>query len=385
MPKKCKVQWDGFGRGFPHRVTFGAVRKLELIADRFRAAVPPVTLVADNFTPAFVNQLAAAGLLDWIAGLELNFNCAEGLRAFGQRPEARNIRTLTVKYGDASDFAPALADAPHFTGLRVLDLSGTQLDAAAAEALFRATNLRSLNRLHIRGTSNWTADTVRALVGGFAELVSLRLDRCELDDDAAEALANCPDLAELRILDLTHNRIGGRGATGLFCSPHLANVAYLGLDGNPCNGVDAKRLAAAPPAGLRLLNAHGCRFRIADVRALVRAPRLRTLWYLDFDDNNLGLHAVRELVRGLETWCPPLLWLIRNRIDDRGARLLANWKAATGLSALHVKYNPLVTDAGVCALLDSPNLTNLDALGVPEPSAETSARIRARFKHPDGY
>jgi hypothetical protein len=132
-----------------------------------------------------------------------------------------------------------------------------------------------------------------------------------------------------------------------------------------------------------MFHAHGCRFNTKDVRALSRCPRLRTLWYLDLDDNNLGTAAVRELVRGLKGWCPPILWLTHNRIDDRGAQLLANWKAASGLRVLHLKYNAGMTDAGIRALLDSSNLTQLDGLGVSGASEETEARMKARFRFYD--
>jgi hypothetical protein len=186
-------------------------------------------------------------------------------------------------------------------------------------------------------------------------------------------------------LDLALNRITGRGLTALLCSPHLRRVAYLGLDFNPLTGVDTDRLAAADPAGLRLLNCHGGRLRAADVRALVRCPRVRTVWYLDFDQNGLGISGVRELVRGCGAWCPPLLWLIHNRLDDRAARLLANWKAAAGLVALHVKYNPGVTAAGVRALLGSPHLAGLGALGASLGDERAEPALRARFPHEDGY
>jgi len=40
LPKKCKVQWDGFHRGFPHRVPLGNLRALKEVSERTRAAVP---------------------------------------------------------------------------------------------------------------------------------------------------------------------------------------------------------------------------------------------------------------------------------------------------------------------------------------------------------
>ncbi len=393
LPKKCKVQWVGFHRGFAQRARLGDVSKLKLFASQLRECTPAVTLEANEFTSEVVEQLGDAGLLGWIGGLDLSGECAPGLREFGHSPHAARVRELTIRgYSDSGDFASALAESPHWTGLRTLDLSESHVTAGQAETLFRAKNLRSLNRLHVRGFGDWNADTLRTFAtGGFTELVSLRFGSCGLDD-AAELLANCPAHSRLRMLDLPHNAVTGRGVTALLTSPHLANVSFLGLEGNPCTGVDAKKLAKAAPGGLRMLHAHGCRFNTKDVRALARCPRLRTLWYLDLDENNLGSAAVRELVRGFKDWCPPIVWLTFNRIDDRGAELLANWKAASALRVLHLKYNPAITDAGVRKLLDSPNLANLDGLGVSKASEqgsganeETTARMKARFRHDIHY
>ena len=385
VPKKYEVEIDEFDRGFPYRVQFSGLRNLPKSADLIHTSVPAVTLKSDEFTGRVVEQLADVGLLDRMNALEFTGECASGLRELGNRPEAARIRAIATRHGDAEAVASALADAPNFTGLRTLDMSTAYTSAAAAQTLFGAKCLRTLRRLYLRGRNDWYADTLRALgAGGFTNLTSLRIERAGLDDDAAEVLAACPDLSQLRTLDLSNNRITGSGATALLCSPHLANLVNLCLDRNPCTGLDAERLAAAPRAALRMLHFHGCRLRVADARALARSPRLRTLWYLDIDSNNLGMTAVRELVRGFGTWCPPILWLTYNRIDDRGAEALAKWKGASALSALHLKHNPQITDSGVRAMLDSPNLANLDVLCV-STSGEIEERLRARFKHPDGY
>ncbi len=316
LPKKYEVEWgqvsDGeregqsydFHRGFAHRVVLNDPRKLGAGAERLCRAAPAVTLVAGDFTAGSVERLADAGLLGWIAGLEVSGDSAAGLRALGHHRETAGVRALTVRYGTSAEVVSALADAPHWTGLRALDLSHTTVYGPDAEALFRAPHLRGLRRLRVR-VYDWTPDAITALTaGGFTELVSLQIAGADLDDDAAERLAACPPFATLRTLDLGHSTITGRGVTALLCSPHLANVAFLGLEANPCGGVDAKRLAAAAPGGLRMLHAHGSRFRTPDVRGLARCPRLRTLWYLDLDDNNLGTPAVRELVRGFKDFCP---------------------------------------------------------------------------------
>jgi hypothetical protein len=131
-----------------------------------------------------------------------------------------------------------------------------------------------------------------------------------------------------------------------------------------------------------MLHCHGSRFRTADVRALSRCPRLRTLWYLDLDANNLGTPAVRELVRGFKGFCPPIIWMTHNRIDDRGAELLANWKTATALRVLHLRYNQ-ITDAGIRAMLASPYLANLESFGVDAADFDLKVRLRHRFRHHD--
>jgi Ran GTPase-activating protein (RanGAP) involved in mRNA processing and transport len=282
-------------------------------------------------------------------------------------------------YDALDEVAVVLAESPRWAGLRALDLFATTVNAEAAEVLFGAKHLHALRRLSLT-PDGWTKGTWRALAAArFTQLTDLRLCEGELSDADAEALAELPHLASLRYLDLGFNNIAGRGLTALVCSPHLAGVAFLGLESNPLARVGAKKLAAAAPGGLRLFHCHGSTLRTADVRALARCPRLRTLWYLDLDENGLGTDAVKELVRGFGEWCPPVVWLTENKIDNTGAKMIADWKAAKALRVLQLYDNPL-TDAGVRALLDSPNLTGLNGLGVSGASAATEKRIKKRFK-----
>jgi uncharacterized protein (TIGR02996 family) len=394
LPKKYGVEWVALkhdwlssccDRGFPHRIRIGSLRKVKEIAPRLRAAAPAAALVTNDFTAETVEQLADAGLLGWVCGLDLTDNCAAGLRALGRRPEAAAVRSLSAAYrrDRESGIPAALADSPHWTGLRALDLSEATTDDEGARLLFSAPNLRSLRRLSLHGDYNWLEPTARALAASrFANLISLRLASTNSSNTLAEVLAGSPAFASLRTLDLPDGNMTERGLTALLTSPHLANVAFLGVERNLYAGVDAAKLAEASPGSLRMFHAHGCRFRTADVKALARCPRLRTLWYLDLDDNNLGTPAVRELVRGCKDWCPPILWLTRNRIDDRGAELLAKWKTSQGMSVLHLRYNQ-ITDAGVKAILASNYLANLDGLGVDTADPDLLARLRHRFRHFD--
>lgn len=358
---------------------------VELLADsaaRVAAAAPPVELVCYGLTADEVRRLADAGLLPWVRGLVLHGDYADGLRELGRHPAAAGIRALALNSGDGAMgdlLAVALAGSPHWAGLRTLNAEGVWLEATAAEVLFRAAHLRGLTRLHLQG-ANWTADTVRAFAEtAFPDLIDLRFTRSDLGDDAAEVLANAPSLRTVRYFDLERNRVTGRGATAVLCSPHLAGMAFVGLKDNPVRGLDGRALRTAPVGGLRLFHAHGCRLGSRDVAALARSPRLRDLWYLDLDDNGLAPGAVGVLVRGFGDRCPPVVWLTANRLDDAAAVELANWPAAGRLRVLQLHGNERLTDFGVRVLLNSPHLKNLDGLGLPKVGEAVARAVRDRF------
>ncbi len=397
FPKKFGVQWVAqkpewlsscCHRGFPQSVQLNSFRNIGEIASRLRAAAPSVTLIAEDLTARKVEQLAEAGLLGWVRGLELVGECAAGLRAFGHYPEAADVRSLSLQTFHeevAVGAVAALCDSPHWTGLHVLALPDTPVPREPSAALLSAKNLFSLRRLVLGALHDCDAETLHALrTSPFSRLISLSLSRLSLGDEAAEALASNPSLRNLRSLSVSNCGLSGLGITALITSLHLENVAFLSVDYNSGHGLDAKRLANAAPGALRMFHAHGCRLRTPDVKALARCPRMRALWYLDLDDNNIGTPAVRELVRGLKEHCPPILWLTHNRIDDRGAELLANWPAAHAMSVLHLRYNP-ITDEGVKAIHTSKPLKNLDGLGIDTHDAKLHACLRRRFRGFDAY
>lgn len=385
LPRRSKVQFGSFRRGFAHCITLPRGKQLEKVAPLIRDRLPAITLVAHNFDAEFVAQLREAQLTERIAGLFLTGESAEGLEVLGEFPDALNLRSLELRGWGTPTALMALMTSPHYAGLRTLNLREVNVTSDTARWLFRAAHLRNLTRLHVRGDGAWSLDTVRMFAEvGFGALTSLRFVHAGLGDDVARVLARCAALKNVTDLDLGHNTLTGRGVTDLLCSKVLAKVAFLGIEYNAANGLDAKKLAAARPAALRMLHAHGCQFRTADVRALARSPRMRTLWYLDLDSNALGTPAVRELVRGFRDFCPPILWMTYNRLDDRAAELLANWPAAKALRVLHLKHNSAMTAAGSRALLESEHLKNLDSLGVPLPEGDDVVRVYGeRFRKPD--
>jgi uncharacterized protein (TIGR02996 family) len=71
-------------------------------------------------------------------------------------------------------------------------------------------------------------------------------------DDEAELLATIPQLAGLRELCLSNNDVGPAGCDALIRSPHLTQLQYLDLAGNPV-GDAAERLERRFGSALRLV------------------------------------------------------------------------------------------------------------------------------------
>src|SRR5262249_33224492 len=65
------------------------------------------------------------------------------------------------------------------------------------------------------------------------QLTTLILRSIDLDNEAAQALAESERLPRLTHLDLGYNRISDAGARALAESPHRAGLLHLNLHGNP--------------------------------------------------------------------------------------------------------------------------------------------------------
>ncbi len=127
----------------------------------------------------------------------------------------------------AGSLAP-LVSSEVVAAVEDLDLSENNLGAEGVAVLARGT-LPALRSLRLRGTPPQD-EGVAALVGAvfFPELRSLALGANNLGPNAALAIANGPS-DNLRVLDLSDNRVGDRGAVGLARSAHLPNLIDLDL------------------------------------------------------------------------------------------------------------------------------------------------------------
>jgi uncharacterized protein (TIGR02996 family) len=205
-------------------------------------------------------------------------------------------------------------------------------------------------------------------------------------------LAELPQLARLRELDLSDCTYPERDQLALFASPHLTNLTALDLQGNFFSSAIMPALANGPPGRtLRQLKVGGDSFRsipfgvrasrwlaagpwpthlevlkisFADAmkaggaQALAESPYLGQLTELDcyltaFGDGGLqALAASRHLTKLGE------LALFKNRIGDAGVQALTAAPWWGRLTTLRLGDNR-ITAAGVAALAKSPGLRSV--------------------------
>jgi uncharacterized protein (TIGR02996 family) len=170
---------------------------LGLLADRssaweFTRGFISLSGRAANFLVPAVFELASDDLFVWV----------EGLRLLELRPS----------------HIPALALSSLLARLIRLDLSDTVLGNDGLALLLEAPDVGALH--------------------------TLRLARAGLGARGAAALADCPHLANLRVLDLRGNRLG-HAAVALAESPYLSGLERLEVSGNtlPIAGLAALREA----------------------------------------------------------------------------------------------------------------------------------------------
>jgi len=137
-----------------------------------------------------------------------------------------------------------------------------------------------LRSLHVGG-NDLLDSQLAALLSGCPALSSLSLERCNIGDGGAAALALALERCALTHLDASHCGISGDGAATLAAvlSASGGSLATLILSGNPLeeSGVVALAGALAGASSLRTLELGECGMTAAALTALVRLPQLATL------------------------------------------------------------------------------------------------------------
>jgi uncharacterized protein (TIGR02996 family) len=229
-----------------------------------------------------VRALEAGGRLTALTGLHFGVATSPGLDFLVgdvlAGPLAANLRELTFRIGTPAslyDLMDVLADhAGRLDRLALRVMMGLSADPVRRWAA--AGGLRELHALDLTASYGLGNDGVRALTEGLAGSWTghtLVLTQVGMTEPGAKALAGCPALASVRLLDLGENSFTAPAARALAASPHLAgvralrlrrcslgdqagrrlvrgtfwpNLTELDLRGNPVSDPGARHLLAAP-------------------------------------------------------------------------------------------------------------------------------------------
>lgn len=347
-----------------------------------------------------LEALLLSGLGQRLTRLRCDLSRLEGVRP---RALERLVPLLVDEAGVISLQLPALGDAliellAHWPGrgrVRHLDLSNNRLSAAGAAALAELEGLDQLhtldlarNQLHDEGAAALTR------APWWPRLRHLRLGLNHIQSQGAAALAQALP-PSLEILDLSHNKIGRRGAEALGQHAHGLRRLDLSSNGLGEGGLWALlRGPAAPSWGtLRVpmpqaprswALALGTRAFLSGLGALdpdkpqthplegrhlgdealaplLRAPFVAELRALDLKESRLGPPTCRALAQA------PChlhrLDLSRNALGDEGMEALAQAPWLAQVETLALGY-ARISSLGLALLLDAP-LERLEALHLP--------------------
>jgi uncharacterized protein (TIGR02996 family) len=175
-----------------------------------------------------------------------------------------------------------------------------------------------------------------------------------------EELAACPQLACVRILDLSHNVLRNAHIATLARSPYLSNLAGLDLMGNHIGIAGCGGLAAAPIPALRTLNFSHNPIKDRGLRALLEAAWMGGLTYLRLVGCGLDRDGIEALAG-----CPAAWGLRRLVLGDHARILDLRCLVSAPFSALErLALTIGAPDEVASRLAANPALTNLDTLAL---------------------
>ena len=213
-----------------------------------------------------------------------------------------------VRFSDASHCFAELMDSRFLDQIPEIDLCGNTLGNGGISQLARSKHFANVEYLHL----------------GFNDLT----------DQGLRALADMPQLAQLRELYLDYNRsLSTPGLRALADSPYMSNLRHLDLSGNSLNE--------------------------SALKVLINGESLKKLDSLVLAGNQIGDGGVEALVRSeLLTRMlkrNPALDLRRNNIGPVGMRALGASPIVEPMEELNLAIN-VIGDSGLSVLAQSPYL-----------------------------
>lgn len=214
----------------------------------------------------------------------------EGMRALADALQRLHVSQLSVAAVEASGAHLAHVVDGCQGWLLTLDVSGNQLQGAGFFQFLEAAHARQLQSLNLTGTG-LDAGAAQALArpGLFPQLETLVLDGLHLGDAAgAEVVRALESLPALRHLSLADNRLAAATARVLPDTALTHRLARLDLSHNLLGDEGAAVLARGTWHTLRELDIEQNDVSLGGISSLLTSPMLPLLWRLDATHNAVG-------------------------------------------------------------------------------------------------
>lgn len=213
---------------------------------------------------AIIGQLCGAAGETPLRSLEIACQNVS-LYMIAQSPRLTGLRSLAVRHVGSDDEFGYLCASPYLNGLRVLDVSGTELTAGACRAFAADDGLPALEELNF-GPDGYT--------------------RNRLGNEGLIALAVSARSGRLKRLNLASNDITETGAAALVVNDHLRNLTHLNLSDNRIsNGVVVDYAHAEHLKTLEDLSLSNCGVTGTGAAALAESKYLNNLRRLNLRGN----------------------------------------------------------------------------------------------------
>lgn len=299
------LDWDRhpFRRGFPAVVQAKDAASFVTAADRLFDIAPVESLELEVLPATQVADLTTCSALARLKRLVLPSGIGRVMgRDLFRSPHLSQLDDLVIGPGlTSSQTAQAVVDSPVFRGLRSLSYRDDPRGEALVAALAGQGAALALRSLDIQ-RSRLTTDGLRRLLGApvAGGLECLDVGENHVGVEGFRELGACDRLVALRRLDARWLGLGSAGVGALVGSRLASRMRFLNLAGNNFGSNAGVALEATDFPELRVLDLSENRLGDEGVVQLLRGRWVAGLRHLDLSDNGIGAVGVEALLRAGE-------------------------------------------------------------------------------------
>lgn len=258
----------------------------------------------------------------------------EGASYFEQDP-IRGVKFVKLDSTVGTVKPDVLFQCPYLARLAKLDLDGSSLTDAQLSDLGASPHLKGLKQLALGGFHEFGAAALPKLLKALPGLSELTFYyNWRLSDGHLSALAKSPDLARIKVLNVSASGVGAKGVSDVLKSKHATGLTEFSASGEQFfEESEDYGIAPAPRATIKS--------GLGIAEAVAAAPALGNLQELD-----LGYRAINDagakLIAGAAKKMPALrrLRLAGGHLTVAGLKALAESDLAPRLLYLDVVLNP---------------------------------------------